>query len=80
MKQRFDIHVATKADGYLFLTVSAGEMPPAVKGPERFRMIASAVAPNCGHGGWIDWPAALQAITRQGYSLQGLAVAFIEGE
>jgi hypothetical protein len=80
MEKRFDIYVATKTDGYLILTVPTGEMPADVKGPDRFRKIASAVQPNIGHGGWIDWPAALQAISRQGYSLQGLAVAFIEGE
>lgn len=78
MRIRFDIHVARKNDGYLILIVSSGEVSTAVKEPHRFRMIASGVEPNVGHGGWIDWPAALQAIARRGYSLQGLVIAFLE--
>lgn len=78
MTQRFDIHIGNKADGYLILTVPAGEMPPAVRWPEQFRKVASEVPCGGRYGGWIDWPAALRAIARQGYSLQGLAVEFIE--
>lgn len=78
MTQRFDIHIGKKKDGYLILTIPAGKMPAGVQWPEQFRKVASEVPAGDGYGGWIDWPVGLRAIAHQGYSLQGLAVEFIE--